>query len=140
MKYALTISCQKERLKDIRIFVRESLQDHGLDDVEISALVLAIDEISANLIIHGHDCNPADNFDLQIEIKKGQGVIFRLLDESDMFDINKYEIPNMDELIKTQRKGGVGLILVKKIMDDITFGAQEGKNCCQLTKNVEVQE
>ena len=138
MNYNLTIACSKEKLKDIRLFVRESLKNHGLDDVEISALVLAIDEISANLIIHGHNNNPKDHFDLIIDIKKGQGVVFRILDDSDMFDINNYEAPDIDDLIKRQRKGGIGLILVKKIMDDIEFDKFKGKNCCKLVKRANV--
>ncbi len=138
MKYRITIACTKDKLKEIRIFVRKSLQNHGLDDVQISAMVLAIDEISANLIIHGHDCNPKDKFELNIEVIKGKGVIFKIYDDGDIFDINSYEAPNIDDLIKRQRKGGVGLILVKKIMDEIKLDSVSGKTCYRLYKNVEI--
>ena len=56
-----------------------------------------------------------------------------------IFDITKYEAPEIDEIIKTQRKGGIGLILVKKIMDDISFNKTAGKNCCRLYKKADVR-
>lgn len=138
MIYRITISCSKERLKDIRLFVRESLQNHGLDDVQISAMVLAIDEMSANLIIHGHACNPDEYFDIIIEIQKGKGVFFRIFDDGATFDINSYQAPQLDDLIKRQRKGGVGLILVKKIMDEIKLDSKSGKTCYELYKKADV--
>ena len=75
MNYTITIPCVKENLQEIRKFVKSSLQDHGLSEVEINALVLAIDEISANLIIHAHKNNPHDHIDLKIEVHEGEGVV-----------------------------------------------------------------
>ena len=137
MSYNITIACKKENLKTLREFVSESLQNHGLSDVDINAMVLAIDEISANLIIHAHNNNPKDSFDLKIEILN-DGIEFKIFDDADVFDITKYEAPELSEIIRTKRKGGVGLILVKKIMDEITFEKKSGKNCCRLYKKTEV--
>lgn len=138
MNYTITIPCVKEKLQVIRNFVKSSLQNHGLSEVEINALVLAIDEISANLIIHAHKNNPHDYIDLKIEVLEGEGVVFKIFDDGDVFDITKYKAPDLGEIIRTKRKGGIGLILVKKIMDDISFESSSGKNCCRLYKRADV--
>lgn len=138
MNYSYKVPCSKERLKDIRAFVNEALKNHGLSEVEISTLVLAIDEVCANLMIHSHDCNPKDSIEIVIKIQKGAGVTFNIIDQGVGFNINEYEEPTIDELIKKKRKGGIGLILVKKIMDEIEFKSVSGHNTCRLFKKIKV--
>ena len=57
-----------------------------------------------------------------------------------MFDINSYEEPKIEDIIKRQRKGGIGLILVKRIMDDIQIVTKKDKHICRLVKHVELNQ
>ena len=139
MKYKFTASCSKEQLKSIRAFVNSSLNNHGLSDIDISTLVLAIDEVCANLIIHSHHCDPSHFLDLVINVQNGQGITFEIIDQGMGFDINQYIEPTVTELIKRKRKGGIGLILVKRIMDDIQFLKVNDKNTCKLFKKIDVK-
>ena len=139
MKYSLKASCSKDQLKEIRAFVNQSLHNHGLSDLDISTLVLAIDEVCANLMIHSHNCNPEHYLEVVIKVKRNEGVIFNIIDQGIGFDINAYNEPTIDELVTKRRKGGVGLILVKKIMDDIQFSKVNNKNTCKLVKKVAVK-
>ncbi len=138
MKYNRKVPCTKNQLKEIRGFVNKSLSQHGLSDVDISAMVLAIDEVCANLIIHSHQCNPKEHIEIIINIDTDQGVEFRIVDEGVGFDISQYKEPTIDDLIKSRRKGGIGLILVKKIMDDIDFIKSKNKNTCRLFKKIDI--
>lgn len=122
----------------MREFVKSSLSGHGFADVDIASLVLAMDEMCANLIIHSHKCNIRDHFDIEVHIKKGS-VTFKILDDLEMFDLLNYTEPSLNDIVKTQRKGGIGLILVKRIMDTIDLKQENGKNCCCLSKNLDVQ-
>lgn len=136
MKYCYKVPCQKEMLKDIRTFVKEVLNKNGLSEVDVSTLVLAIDEVCANLIIHSHKCNASDSIELEIKFTKNNEVVFSIIDKSEMFNINKYEEPCIDDIIKKRRKGGVGLILVKRIMDDIQITTDRKKHICRLSKKI----
>ncbi|UII22680.1 ATP-binding protein [Fulvivirga ligni] len=136
MKYCYKVPCQKEMLKDIRTFVKEVLNKNGLSEVDVSTLVLAIDEVCANLIIHSHQCNASDSIELEIKFTKNNEVVFSIIDKSEMFNINKYEEPCIDDIIKKRRKGGVGLILVKRIMDDIQITTDRKKHICRLSKKI----
>jgi serine/threonine-protein kinase RsbW len=138
VKYNRKVPCTKEQLKEIRGFVNTSLGQHGLSDVDISAMVLAIDEVCANLIIHSHHCNPKEFIEVVIIVGPHEGVEFRIIDEGVGFDINEYIEPSIDDLIQSKRKGGIGLILVKKIMDDIEFIKKNNKNTCRLYKKITV--
>lgn len=136
MKYKFTAYCSKDQLKGIRSFVNDSLNNHGLSDIDISTLVLAIDEVCANLMIHSHHCNPNHHLDLIINIQTNKGITFDIIDQGIGFDINSYNEPSVNDLIERKRKGGIGLILVKKIMDDIQFVKVNNKNTCKLFKKL----
>jgi len=137
MKYSYKVPCRKDKLRDIRSFVKEVLGKWNLSELDISTLVLAIDEVCANLIIHSHHCNPKDSIELEVSIKNSE-VEFKIIDNAKMFNINDYEEPSIDDIIKKQRKGGVGLILVKRIMDDIQIIGNGKKYICRLTKKIDV--
>jgi len=138
VKYYYKIPCKKDHLKDIRSFVWKALVNHGLSEMDISTMVLAIDEICANLIIHSHQCDPAEFIKININVIKNEGIEFSIYDHGTGFDISKYDEPSIDDLIKTKRKGGIGLILVKKIMDKIEFITESGFNVCKLYKKADV--
>jgi len=125
----------KEKLRDIRMFVSESLKNHALPDVQISTLVLAVDEVCANLIIHSHKCNPKENIEISITID-ADTIVFDIIDDGAGFDISSYNEPSLGEIVKKKRKGGLGLILVRKIMDKIEMITEDNQNICRLVKNI----
>ncbi len=125
----------KEKLRDIRMFVSDSLRHHALPDVQISTLVLAVDEVCANLIIHSHKCNPKEYIEISITIDT-HTIVFDIIDNGAGFDISSYSEPSLGEIVKKKRKGGLGLILVRKIMDKIEMINEDNQNICRLVKNI----
>lgn len=136
MNYRYNIGCSLSNLKGIREFIRTSLKSLQIPELELSAIVLAIDEMCSNLMIHAHHCNPDHKIELTIlEPRKGE-LVFEIIDEGNVFDINAFHEPNVDNLIHEKRKGGLGIRLVKSIMDKVEYLEREGKNVCRLTKTI----
>lgn len=138
MKYSYKVPCRKEKLRDIRSFVKEILEKHGLSEIDSSTLVLAIDEVCANLIIHAHQCNAKDSIEIVVNVDQSSGLVFDIIDKAEIFDIAGYEAPKLEDIIKRQRKGGLGLILVKRIMDNIEILQKPSGNVCRMTKKIPV--
>ena len=61
---------------------------------------------------------------------------FTIKDKGISFDMSNYQEPSMSDIVSSGRKGGVGLILVKRIMDKIEFSTEKNYNICRLTKNL----
>lgn len=137
MKDKLIISCNKSNLTKIRTFVLGILQSHEVHEIEAHKLVLAVDEICANLIIHSNHCNPTHTIEVHVDINPKEKVIFVIRDQGDKFNLNSYSEPSMEEIISSRRKGGVGLMLVRRIMDKIEFSTDKNYNICRLTKKLE---
>ncbi len=139
MDYRYNCQCSKDKLKEIREFVTEVLHKYNLSEVKINELVLAVDEVCANLIIHSHNCNPQESFEIKIDVNKNEGITFYIIDDGKIgFNLNQYKEPSLNELIKKQKKGGVGLILVNRIMDDIQFKCSPERNVCRLFKKLKI--
>ena len=139
MNYKQKVGCNIENLKGVRDFIRGALKKHGVSDLQISELVLALDEMCSNLMIHSHQCNPEELFEIHIILRKGSPVIFEIIDDGNTFDINQFSEPALGNLVHEKRKGGLGIRLVKSIMDKIEYQKRNGKNVCRLIKNVNYQ-
>ncbi len=135
MEYSFKVPCSKNKLGDIREFLVSILNENEIPEVTMGALVLAVDEVCANLIIHSHKCNENDHIELKVNIEKGQSITFYIIDHGDGFNIGNYEEPLISDIVRQKRKGGVGLILVRRIMDEIELIKQKHKNIYRLHKN-----
>jgi serine/threonine-protein kinase RsbW len=139
MKYKYKVGCSIENLKGVREFIRKSLQNHGIAELEISEMVLALDEMCSNLMIHSHECNPDELFELHIIIDRADPVVFEIIDNGKVFDINQFSEPSLNNIVHEKRKGGLGIRLVKSIMDKVEYQNTSEKNICRLIKRVHYQ-
>ena len=134
----LKVPCRKEKLKDVRVFVENLLKKQGIPDVEANKLVLAVDEVCANLMIHSHNCDPRKHIGIQINVKQGKEVVFEISDYGVGFNFCQYKEPSIEDIIKQKKKGGVGLMLVKRIMDHMEFIRKHNRNVYRLIKRLQV--
>jgi len=133
MKSSISIPCAKSNLQLIRTFIIEALRKKKLPEIEVHSMVLAVDELCANLIIHSNNCSPNHSIQVIMDIKKDK-IVFDVIDNGTGFDIRQYPEPDLDEIIKSKKKGGVGLLLVKRIMDEIDFITKPNHSVVRLTK------
>jgi serine/threonine-protein kinase RsbW len=132
------VSCQRDNLKLIREFVNVVLRNLSLTEIEVNQLVLAVDEVCANLIIHSHHCNPDESIEINILDFK-EKILFEIIDRASAdleFDPNQYQAFNLKKIVKERRKGGLGLMLVNKIMDDVEVKSDNALNIWRLSKNI----
>ncbi|WP_258102657.1 ATP-binding protein [Marinoscillum sp. MHG1-6] len=137
MKRELTISCSKTNLLRIRQFVKDVLGDLDIHELEAHKMVLAVDEVCANLIIHSNQCDPSHQIDISIDHPDKEKIIFIIKDQGITFNYNSYVEPDLTDIVSSKRKGGVGLMLVKRIMDKVEFSHDKNCNICRLTKKID---
>ena len=136
MTHHFKVNCLRDNLKLIREFVHNALTEFPLSEIETNQLILAVDEVCSNLIIHAHNCNPETN--LEININRNQDeILFEIIHESNnSFDFSKYKNPSLKKIVKERRKGGIGLILVNKIMDDVEVKHENTFNIWRMSKYI----
>jgi len=135
MNNSIRIRCKLSNLKVFRDFVTQFLNAYALTEVVVNQIILAVDEITANLIIHANNEDESKSIKLTI-LQVGESFMFELSDNGKPFDPEKYKIPDMKDKIARKEPGGWGLVLVKNIMDKVEFDTQGNHNVCRLYKNV----
>lgn len=132
----IKVSCLKQNLKRVRQFVSDTLESYPVNASDVNLMVLAVDELCANLIIHSHDCNP--NECIEVSVRKNEMTfVFEIKDTAQFppFDIASYQTPELQQVVSERRSGGIGLILVKKIADEIHFEREGNHNICRISKS-----
>ena len=134
MNHKLNLSCSTAALAELRSFLQQNKVIFKLSEVDRHQVTLAVEEVCANLIIHSHACNPKEEIHLEVK-ELNKKIIVEITDKGDAFNLLEYKVPDLSQVIEEKRKGGIGILLVKKIMDEIEFESKNGKNICRLIKN-----
>jgi serine/threonine-protein kinase RsbW len=135
MKLYFKTYCNKTNLKQVREFVRESFNQQGIVDPDAYMMILAVDEICSNLMIHSNNCDSDKQIDLMLHFL-GNQLSITIKDYGLAFNYEAQEENQVEKLIAEKRKGGLGLLLVKKIMDEVHYETSLGQNCWVLSKNL----
>lgn len=101
-------------------------------------LQLCLEELVLNVVNHGFD-NPGQH-DIRIGIAlndDGRVLTIRVVDDGREFDpLTDTPAPDLDASLEDRAVGGLGVFLVRKIMDEVSYRRKDGLNHLTLTKNL----
>ena len=126
--FELRAKSSLDNLSNISDFVLGSVRESGLDQREIFHLMMAVDEACTNIIKYG--CS--DEIDIKCEVEDEQ-VIVEIRDVGLAF--NPLEAPalDLDVPIEEREVGGLGIYLIRTLMDDVKYERREEKNVLTVT-------
>jgi serine/threonine-protein kinase RsbW len=124
---SLTIESRTERLIAVREFVSSAAREFGFGDEDVSKITLAVDEACTNVIKHAYRFDPTKNITVTIR-RAGNGAFQVAIRDSGIdFDPGRVKPPNMAEYLSHYRKGGLGMHLMKSLMDKVEYDIRPGK-------------
>lgn len=133
-KYCLKIPSQTDNLELIREFVSRIATKAGLDSDDVNKIELAVDEACANVIKHAYKKDEKHPIDIAIEIDYNKFTVI-VTDKGKGFDIKKIKTPDMREYLAEMRVGGLGIFLMRSLMDEVDFDVKPGgKNQVKMVK------
>lgn len=116
----ISASGSYSELSQIREFVRRRASEAGLNLKKIESVVLAVDEACSNLIHYGLDFDDSKKIKVHTSIDENEFVI-KIEDNCTSFDPRSNPSPNMDDYFKRFKKGGLGIHIMKSIIDKIEY-------------------
>jgi len=132
-KNELLISSSTDNLAKVRSFVEMHGADVGFDKRVISHIILAVDEACTNIIEHAY--NNSENEKIRIKIKSANNKFsVTITDRGNHFDPSLIEEPNIAKSQKMKKGGGLGMFLMKKLMDEVKYNAKSNGNELILIK------
>ena len=136
MKSALRIACSRAHLQQVRDFVRNYLSARQLSEKAVNQVVLAVDEVVANFIIHANGEDETQFLDLKLAFDD-HDLNVEIADNSDtIFQPGPHKDPDMRAYIQEGRKGGMGMTLVTRLMDRVEFFTRGNHTVCHLSKHL----
>jgi anti-anti-sigma factor len=129
----LTLPAKLESLAQIGAFVEAAALDAGLDAHAAWQVQLAVDEAATNIIQYAYD--PEQNGQVVVEHEtQGDAFVVRLRDNGRVFDPDLVPPPDLASPIDERQVGGLGLYLIRQLVDDVRFETEAAGNVATLVK------
>jgi sigma-B regulation protein RsbU (phosphoserine phosphatase) len=109
-----------EQLDAIREFASQAARDAGMDDSAIYAVELSMDEACTNVIEHAYEGMEAGVIECTCDSDENNLTII-IHDHGKSFDPASIALPNLDADLDSRPIGGLGVFLMKKLMDEVRF-------------------
>lgn len=132
----LRVQSKTENLSVIRDFVSLNALKAGIPEATIEKIILAVDEACTNIIKHAYKHSPEGKIIIKVEYDK-EKLSVTITDYGISFEPDKVPVPDLQKYYREHRVGGLGLYLIKSLMDDVTYTSVPGKyNKVLLSKNI----
>ncbi len=133
IKRRLKILSRTSNLAALRNFVEKFSFDCGFGEEEIQQIILAADEACTNIIKHAYKFSPSGEITLDAECD-GEKLSLVFTDSGAPFNPDAIPEPDINELSKRKKVGGLGIYLMKKLMDEVRYKINREKNQVILIK------
>jgi serine/threonine-protein kinase RsbW len=132
--FQLHVPSSTENLSMIRDFVGSIGERAGFSKGEVVKLEVAVDEACANVIEHAYGSDTTREVTVKATIDSN-AVQIRVVDTGLGFDPTSVADADLDSLIRQRKSGGLGMRLIKSLMDEVHYEIVPGqKNELAMTK------
>jgi len=132
--YLLKIPSQTDNLELIRNFINGVAKKVGFDSEESNKIELAVDEACTNVIEHAYQHDESKDIDIAIKIDYHK-ISVVVTDRGKSFNMKEVELPDMESYLAELRVGGLGIYLMKTLMDEVDYHSKPGiKNEVRMVK------
>lgn len=133
--YSIVIRSRVESLSRINSFVKRVGRLHQLEARIVDDVTLAVYEGCANVIEHAY--NGEQHREIRIELSVGDGELtVTIMDDGPFFLPEKAGRNQVDHLVQTGADGGLGLLIMERLMDRIERNSRNGYNVLTMSKKL----
>ncbi len=126
---------EESYLDSIQQIVREACATSGMRRKHISAVLLAIEEGATNIIRHAY-LYEKGTIRIRIVIYS-KTILFSLFDTGRSFTPDSSGKLDLNKLVETGRRGGLGFYMVQKIMDSVEYISSAGFNELRMSRRIQ---
>lgn len=132
----LTIPATVENIEKVTEFVNSQLEEINCPIKAKMQIDIAIDELFGNIAHYAYkpETGPAT---VRVEVTEAPiSVIVTFIDHGIPYDPLKKDDPDVTLSAEERTIGGLGIFMVKKTMDEITYEYKDGQNILSIRKDL----
>ena len=130
---SLIISNDIQELNRVVPFLEELQEEWDIPAGLISPINLALEEALSNIIFYGIDSQSQDEITLEFHSEPGALTII-LIDEGKPYDPTLRSEPDLELPAEIRPIGGLGIFLIRKMMDEVSYERINLQNRLTLVK------
>lgn len=136
MKKKLILKNEISEISKLATFIDEVGEEMSLSPELIFNLNLVLEEAVSNVILYAYPKEEHQEISLSVQ-KKGNSIILILTDSGMEFDPTL--IPDADITLSAEERqiGGLGIFLIRQIMNKVEYQRINGQNVLRLEKNLD---
>ena len=132
----LTILATIENIATVTDFVNEQLESYDCPMKAQMQIDIAIDELFGNIAHYAYNPDVGD-VTVRVEvIEEPLSVIITFIDKGVPYDPLAKDDPNISLSAEEREIGGLGIFMVKKTLDEITYEYKDGQNILTIKKSL----
>ncbi len=137
MKKELILKNHVNELERVNQFIREIADELHLDDEMLMNLNLVMEEMVSNVIFYAYPEDVKADIELLAEYSAdNKELTFVLSDQGEEFDPTAMVAADPNVNPAERQIGGMGIFIVKNIMNHVTYQRLEGKNLLTMKKSI----
>lgn len=127
----LVIQADPDNLEALFDFINSALALHHYPADLQTDINLAAAEIFINIASYAYQ---PDKGDVTLYISVGEEAVIRFEDTGTPYNPLEHPDPDFDAPLTERKIGGLGIYIVKQLMDEVTYSYAQNKNILALTK------
>ena len=135
MSYSLKIDNELYQLERVFAFIEEVSERFELKSSLTINLNLVFDEVVSNIILYGYPQKSAGKISISVE-RVEDTLLFVVVDDGVAFDPTLAQEVDVNASIEERSVGGLGILLIHKIMDQLEYRREDNLNRLLLKKNI----
>jgi len=129
------VSADAAQLTVLHQFLRDFGSAVALDAAEVRTFELVLEEIFLNIVMHGSQPGSTPVVEVSLH-RAAESVTMIVEDDGPQFDPLSLPPPDVTASLADRRVGGLGVFLVRNLMDTVSYTCVAGRNQLRMSKRL----
>ncbi len=130
----LVVPAEVTRVSEVTSFVEKALASSGADPSVTMPLVLSAEEAFVNIASYAYPGRVGGRVIVRCEVTHETARLI-LSDEGVPFNPLMHPVPDITEGIEDRRIGGLGILMIRRLSDEVEYSYSGGKNILTITRS-----
>ena len=132
-----TFAADVGKMNEVQDFVSECIKTDGADEMTVMQIALAVEEVFVNIASYSY---PDSEGDAEVTVERladPSAIRITFADSGIPFDPLNAPPPDVNLPAEERPIGGLGIFLVRELMDDVSYRYENGKNILAFEKRLD---